>query len=186
MNDTDTNFAHEAQAAMLSAQRLLFKHGLTMADVDGDAVGGGLEAVDEPAGNQARRSPWWHKLMASVVARNFRCYAYLGRYLGMRVKGRSDRMLRNDFILGFLEGLKDQFAAQVAANEWGLALRRHGLVEERIAELKARTKGTARLSASLQGSVEARSAGYRSGQEFGSSVKKSPARRERLTEGSRE
>jgi hypothetical protein len=74
---------------MLKAQRLLVAYGLTMQDVadgpgDGQAgtVGGGQgrgDVADEAVGDPSGRLPWWHRLLAGIIADNFRCTAYLRR-----------------------------------------------------------------------------------------------------------
>ncbi|MEE4578793.1 DUF2786 domain-containing protein [Paenibacillus polymyxa] len=68
--------AEEAQAAMLLAQRLILKHGLTTADVRPEQ-----DAVPEATQKSIRkvRVQWWEKQLAWIVADNFRCYSYTQR-----------------------------------------------------------------------------------------------------------
>lgn len=72
---------HEAQAAMLMAQKLLAKHGLTLKDMEGEDTTEGLKKVVrldiiEPTG----RLVWWRSSLAEVIARNFKCKCFLTKY----------------------------------------------------------------------------------------------------------
>jgi hypothetical protein len=218
----DTNFANEAETAMLKAQRLLVTYGLTMQDVAGER-GAGLggpgseEVADAAVGEPSGRLPWWHRLLAGIIADNFRCAAYLrrsrsgapgarqgpagfrstvcliGRPADVEVAGEvyrfgvkavaqsarrfteqlpdgvDGRRLRNDFVYGFLQGLKDKFAEQVERHRWALVLTKDAQVEERVRGMRLRRAAPARPG--FGGDQEARQEGYRSGQEFGESAR---------------
>lgn len=208
----DTNFEHEAATAMLLAQRLLVKYGLTFTEVEGGA--GRTEAddvADAAVGEPSGRLPWWHRMLASMVAGNFRCSAYLNRtrrqttvcliglatdvavarevyQFGLRTVAEAarrytaerklepslGRRVRNDFIHGFLTGLRDKFAEQVEANAWALVLRPDPRVAQTVAERRMRQARPSRPG--FRGDGGARAAGYRRGQEFGESVRPKPAR----------
>ena len=69
---------HEAQAAMLKAQALMAEHDLTMHDLGG--VVDDSPAVSEIAVDKREQTiQYWQKLLARVVARNFRCQVYYRR-----------------------------------------------------------------------------------------------------------
>ncbi|MGE5507020.1 MAG: DUF2786 domain-containing protein [Chitinophagales bacterium] len=211
----DTTYEHEAAAALLLAQRLLVKHGLTLAEVeDGGETGTQAEDVaDAAVGEPSGRLPWWHRLLASIVAENFRCSAYVHRTrrqatvcliglatdvavarevyrFGLKTLAEAARRhaeqqklapplarrVRNDFIYGFLCGLRDKFAEQVAANRWALALQPDPRVEQEVAQRRMRRATAARPG--LSGDGRARAAGYQRGQEFGESVRPRPGRLE--------
>lgn len=65
--------AEEAQNAMLLAQKLMIKHNLTLNDLE----------VDQDPSRTIRevevirtKIQWWQKILASIIAENFRCYTY--------------------------------------------------------------------------------------------------------------
>ncbi|MEN6348731.1 MAG: DUF2786 domain-containing protein [Syntrophomonas sp.] len=66
-------FAEEAQAAILKAQELMAKNDLTTVDINQFVLEQQvvLVPVTEPA-----RVFWWQKMLASIIAHNFRCYAF--------------------------------------------------------------------------------------------------------------
>lgn len=65
----------EAEAALLKAQELLLKHGMSMSDLQ---VGGenSKEIIKEGA-HDLTRVPWWYYPLAKVLGDNFRCYTYI-------------------------------------------------------------------------------------------------------------
>lgn len=78
------------------------------------------------------------------------------------VEGISERSkIRNDYILGFISGLRDKFREQVDANGWGLILQKDADVVERHKQLKL--KKDAGSSASMAGDYEAYQSGHTEG-----------------------
>lgn len=65
---------HEAHAALLTAQRLMYKHDISEHEVDGQEVP--TEAITDVVIEQSGVRMPWHEYLAAVVAENFRC-AYL-------------------------------------------------------------------------------------------------------------
>jgi hypothetical protein len=63
----------EAQTAMLTAQKLLAKHGLSMSDVKMDEVK--KEVTHEGIG--LGKNLWYEKGLAAIIGENFRCYSYI-------------------------------------------------------------------------------------------------------------
>lgn len=66
---------NESQNAMLLAQRLMAKYGIDMSEVSNSEEETSNEMIDE-AITEKGRTPNWKKLLAMVVANNFRCYSY--------------------------------------------------------------------------------------------------------------
>lgn len=78
----------------------------------------------------------------------------------------SPSAIKNDYMIGWIRGLKDQFKEQVNKNNWGLVLVKDALVVkeyESISFNKARSS-----SISTSGSSDARNSGYRDGKSFSS------------------
>jgi hypothetical protein len=73
---------------------------------------------------------------------------------------------KNDYINGFLNGLRDMFSEQVKKNGWGLVLVQDALVVQGYQELSQRF-GKARSSrVNLAGNSDARGQGYSDGRNF--------------------
>lgn len=88
-----------------------------------------------------------------------------GQYLKeVRKKGIPTRGIKNTYILGFITGLKDQFAEQVNKNEWGLVLVVDPVVTEAYERLN-RKKGR-RCKIKVAEHEEAREKGYLAGKNF--------------------
>lgn len=81
------------------------------------------------------------------------------RSQGLPIKG-----VRNDYIIGFLQGLDAQFKEQVENNEWGLVLVKDADVEEAFNKLKLRKSNRSRISTA--GNNQAKDAGYRQGRSW--------------------
>ncbi|BCV20352.1 DUF2786 domain-containing protein [Moorella sp. Hama-1] len=199
----------EAQAAMLMAQRIMAENGITLAEVEGFTN----EVVDVPI-TQPHRTRWWYKILATIIADNFRCEAYFNTInrmsrlmlIGLKQdtevatkvfnyavdavryhtakyveKIKRDSVnnkpldltgIRNDYILGFLDGLKDKFKEQVEKNNWGLILVKDNSVLKAV-EKKGLQPGRKPVI-NFARSNNAYASGYRTGKEFET--------RERLTE----
>jgi hypothetical protein len=127
----------EAVASMLKAQELMFKYDISADDLAEKEEKKIVHSVISDWG----RTELWKKALASVVASNFRCFMYTHTTHGgttiMLVglegdvelaKGvfefavsrieqhmkalKQSRGSRNDYIFGFIEGLRDKFAEQ--------------------------------------------------------------------------
>jgi hypothetical protein len=71
---------NEAHTAMLLAQQMLAKHGMTMKDVEGEQEDL-KKVVEVNIIDYTGRIPWWKKQLAMVIADNFKCKVYKsGRY----------------------------------------------------------------------------------------------------------
>ncbi|WP_025683619.1 DUF2786 domain-containing protein [Paenibacillus maysiensis] len=78
---TGNGNAEEAQAAMLLAQRLMAKHGLTTSDLKTEEN----QTVEASRGTVRKsRIQWWEEKLTTIIAENFRCYGFLrrGRLIG--------------------------------------------------------------------------------------------------------
>lgn len=104
------------------------------------------------------------------VAREVFLYAqdsieYLSvRYLDSRgVEGLSERTrVRNDYITGFIKGLKDKFKEQVEENEWGLILVKDDALIERHSSMKFTSAQSSSVGRAFDS--EAIAAGHSDGQ----------------------
>lgn len=66
-------FESEVEGAMLKAQEMLVKYGLTMSDVANDEEVSQEKEILDSGIYTAKRLTWWEKYISTVVARNFRC-----------------------------------------------------------------------------------------------------------------
>lgn len=76
---TGSPYADEAEAAMLKAQELLLKHGLTISEVETAEKPTVKEVAGEEVSTGRKRSAWWEKILAGIIGDNFRCIAYYRR-----------------------------------------------------------------------------------------------------------
>lgn len=85
--------AEEAQSAMMKAQALLAKAGLSMSDAELFDTKHTSQVVHEGATEYVDNTEWWVKALAGVLADNFRCVAYVNttpsgksqvRFMGMK------------------------------------------------------------------------------------------------------
>ena len=65
-----SNFAAEAETALLMAQKLMIQHGLTMQDI-GETPLENIEVVELHIYNS--QTPMWHGSIARILSSNFRC-----------------------------------------------------------------------------------------------------------------
>jgi hypothetical protein len=72
----------EAQNALLNAQRLLAKHGLSMEDVEAVADEEQRKVEVDENYTDAVRTEWWQGRMAKVIADNFKCFYYMSKLYG--------------------------------------------------------------------------------------------------------
>jgi hypothetical protein len=84
------------------------------------------------------------------------------------VRKNSDRLfkkgIKNQYIIGFLDGLKDKFAEQVKNNGWGLVLVKDPIVNKTIEDLKLEKGGKSTVI--TNGSESDRKNGYNDGRNF--------------------
>lgn len=194
---TGSPYADEAEAAMLKAQELLLKHGLSISDVE---IGETKEVVDEKVfTSEGKTLKWWEKTLSGIIGDNFRCAAYYRRnnpsvyFIGLKgdvevakevfsyavivirhlssqyVKAnkalyRDGRRLKNDYIIGFLNGLRDKFTAQVNSKCLSLMLVKDDAVIKAVDSKKFKKARRPRIGVS--GDAQAIAAGYRDGMEF--------------------
>lgn len=60
----------EGQTALLMAQKLMFKHKLSMSDVMAAKI---QNNIGETVGTWEYRLPWWQEKLAAILGKNFRC-----------------------------------------------------------------------------------------------------------------
>ena len=93
-----------------------------------------------------------------VISYNYRKY----------VNENKDRIstigIKNQYILGFLDGLKDKFAEQVKNNSWGLMIVKDPIVKEAYDKLHLKSAG--RRTIMTNGNEQDRLNGYRDGKNF--------------------
>ncbi|MEK4062178.1 MULTISPECIES: DUF2786 domain-containing protein [unclassified Paenibacillus] len=196
--------ADEAQAAILLAQRLMAKHGLTASD-----IGSTEQKQPEALEGKIRRNriEWWHRKLTLIVADNFRCYSFYanGSYVGFlglpedveiakeiylfaenAIKHHSSEylksrryyfgsrrqtnMLKNDYITGFLEGLREKFKEQIESECLSLVLVKHDAVVQY--HEKANWKTGKPINVSALGDSAAHAQGYKDGRDFNNPVGK--------------
>jgi hypothetical protein len=78
--------------------------------------------------------------------------------------------VRNDYLIGWIKGIKDQFAEQIEKNNWGLVLVKDALVvqaKEKMNLTKGRTS-----SVSVSNNQDARAEGYKNGKNFNVKAKR--------------
>ena len=73
--------------------------------------------------------------------------------------------IKNDFITGFLNGLRDKFKEQVKSQNYGLVLIKSNAVIKAVEEMKFRKAQRSKVS--MGGDISARQAGYQQGKNFG-------------------
>lgn len=196
--------AEEAQNAILLAQRLMAKHGLTAQDI----------SFQEDATPEARRATlrknrieWWHRDLILIVSNNFRCYCFFssGYYVGflglpedvdialevygfaesaikhnssLYLKNHSSysksrkysNSLKNDYISGFLQGLRDKFKEQIESESLALVLVKHDVVVKAHDDAKFKTAKV--MQVNRLGDSEAQQQGYADGKGFNNPVGK--------------
>jgi hypothetical protein len=140
-------FEAEAQTCILKAQKLMAEHHLSTADVSFIGLKEDVELSQQVFGY-------------AVIAINFNAAEYMKQY---KHSGKSTKGVKNTYIDGFLTGLKEQFAEQVACCGWGLVLVKDVAVENALNKLRLQKTSS---SASLASNEQARSSGYRAGKSF--------------------
>jgi len=195
----------EAKTAMLLAQEMLAKHGLSMDDVSEDKEYE-KDVVIKDAFEPKGRILWWKKSLAVVMANNFRCKTFIGRvgdkstikFMGLKedvdvvievykfaeeviarlANSHADVMVsktgisgkradwRNRYITGFLDGLEEGYAEQVAKNNWEMVLVTDALVVKEFDSLTLRKKKNTGIQPRFSNDEYSRSKGYEDGKRF--------------------
>lgn len=80
---------------------------------------------------------------------------------------------KNDYIVGFLQGLNDKFKEQIDTNGWGLIIVKDALVTEGYEKFRKGNLKTAKASTvSTGGEAGARQRGYKDGRSFDQNTKR--------------
>lgn len=188
--------ANEAQNAMLLAQRMMAQHNLTVSDLPQQQE----QKKAERSKINMFRIEWWQRQLSSIIADNFRCYAFMARgsyvgFLGLEQdsqiateifkyavesikhhaavylranKGSRSRAyalaLKNDYISGFLIGMKAKFAEQVEKESLALVLVKDDIVVRTYEDWKLKEgRPIKKSTAQNQDAIEQ---GYMDGREF--------------------
>ncbi|MCM3273682.1 DUF2786 domain-containing protein [Paenibacillus elgii] len=197
------NLAHnnsnseESQAALLLAQKLMLKHGLTASDIPNEKP---KEKNVKRAHIRSSRIEWWYTKLSIIVANNFRCEHFYasGRYIGFlgleddveiasevfkfaqeAIRYHSSAYLKhksfhrsraeaiaikNDYILGYLSGLREKFKEQVKSECLELVLVKDDAVIK--AAEAAKFKEVEAKPVVIAGDYAARQQGYQDGKKF--------------------
>jgi hypothetical protein len=95
-------------------------------------------------------------------------YLYMRRYtLINKVKlGRTEsNAMKNDYISGYLDGMRDKFNEQVEREGWGLMIyNKHAVVEKAYKEFSLKSTRASKVNRGFNS--EARQAGYQEGRQF--------------------
>lgn len=195
---------NEAQSAILKAQKMMAKHGLSMGEVEFSENGkeNGVEEINLTKFYNIKR---WHWELADIIASNFRCIWYKSRpkdgkrsikFIGLKedleiakavyffavesieyfktldmIKfkrqnrdkkyGKGDE---NDYINGYLKGLKEKLAEQKAKKEFALVLVTPQEVKDRAKERGLISKKARPVKSA--GNKDAFNKGYKRGKAF--------------------
>ena len=77
----DGKFDHEAEAALLLAQKIMVEHNITMSEIESvETVN--KKAVHTRLTDYSGRTPWWKKDLSQIIADNFRCLSYISKIPG--------------------------------------------------------------------------------------------------------
>lgn len=87
----ETTYAGEAQQALLRAQELLMRHGLSESEVELLAETEDMQAVTHVTVDELGKKVDWRGRLASTIAENFRCTCYYSR-------PRAERRIRLRFV----------------------------------------------------------------------------------------
>lgn len=190
----------EKDAAFLMAQKLMLKHNIFEDDLKVDAKKASRmkEVYKKPATDYISLQ-FWHKQLAGVISKNFRCLYY---YETWKVKKRivffgiredteiavdvfdfvwkaleyhaeeymdkrleQDRSIRksikNDYMIGYMSGLRDKFEKQVNTEEFALVLVVPAIVVKQYDDMNMKTARGSKVTVSYN--EHARSSGYADG-----------------------
>ena len=178
----------EGQSSIVLAQRLMAKHNISAYQVEAFESKSEIHLADRKFG----RVLWWHKQLAIVISKAFRCQAIMCgsslRFVGLNedseiakevfegalehIKYRKSQMFyatkeeKNSYVIGFIEGLKDKLekqAEQLSQESYALSI----LVPAEVTDyVTTNTSGSKKVS--FPSSFDA--ASYLSGLDEGSSA----------------
>lgn len=207
--------AEESQSAIAMAQRLMAKHNIEARDVELAANHGDVSPIEVDAAT-GKTLNWWEKVLAVVIADNFRCKTYINGggskraivFLGepndvtiaksvfgfalsqlehyakqyrrkrraafKKERGNSNGFdgiaIRNDYMTGYIEGLKAKLREQLDENEeYALIIQTPNSVVKAFSEMSL---SSSRVSTRGAGDQHAKASGYEQGQKFASPVGK--------------
>lgn len=198
---------HEAQSALLTAQKLMVENGIMRSEVERLSETPSKEVVHGEVAS-GERLLWWKKQLVRIIALNFRCKPYSTRSVGIVFLGLKDDVelaktiyefakeslkcgadrymvtykkryprqnlyhsqVKNDYMVGWLRGLEDQYQEQVDRHNWGLVLVVDGLVLKAHQDMNLNK--TVRSRVDCAGSDHAGQAGYQDGKSFNGTSKR--------------
>lgn len=137
----------EGQSSIVLAQRLMAKHNISASQIEAFESKSEIHLANRKFG----RVLWWHKQLAIVIAKAFRCQAIMCgtslQFVGLNedseiakevfegalehIKYRKSQMFyatkeeKNSYVIGFIEGLKDKLekqAEQLSQESYALAI----------------------------------------------------------------
>jgi hypothetical protein len=183
----------EAQSALLKAQELLAKNGLTMEDIK-------VKTHQDPVVKEIikrGRVTWWQSRMGVILSNNFRCECYISSGSGLIIMGRQGDVeiarvlyeyalsfidyqtqklrgkfrkqglptdgIMNDYCVGFMDGLKEKFTSQVENMGFGLILVKDSELVQMYNNLNLKT---IKHSFKRSGNEEAYGTGFNHGKAF--------------------
>ncbi|MFW6030461.1 MAG: DUF2786 domain-containing protein [Halanaerobiales bacterium] len=208
LNMADDAGEHEAQAAMLRAQKLMAKHKIDMKEVEDADLS---DVVDVFVFDNDKRHRNWKYILGMIIAENFSCKVFKRTRLGesnMKVIGREDDVkifqsifeyadnyieekslryakrrqafdgtkvapIRNEWIIGFIDGLKRKFEEQKQnmEEETAIVLKADPEVIEKLKDYNLRKGSAFRMNTAGDG--KAYNTGHREGKSmnFGKAIK---------------
>jgi len=84
-------------------------------------------------------------------------------------EGKDSKGVRNDFVSGFLAGLKTAFDTQVASHNYAMVIVPDQVVKDAVSSKALKVYKPTGIQPKFSGSQEAKSKGYEKGRQFGSS-----------------
>lgn len=137
----------EGQSSIVLAQRLMTKHNISASQIEAFESESEIHLANRKFG----RVLWWHKQLAIVISKAFRCQAIMCgsslQFVGLNedseiakevfegalehIKYRKSQMFyatkeeKNSYVIGFIEGLKDKLekqAEQLSQESYALAI----------------------------------------------------------------
>lgn len=209
-NGGDTE-SHEAQTALLMAQKLMAEHNIEQSVVmsNNEDFIPTKKSVVQGSVFDGTRIAWWRGSLGVIISNNFKCECYTEKrkipnsimFFGLKddvilakiaydfaseaidstcrlylkkYKTSNAKVdtagIRNDFISGWLKGLKDQFAEQIEKHNWGLVLVKDALVVQAKEKLNLKKGNKSRVKTNHN--QEAKAEGYNTGKNFNISAKR--------------
>lgn len=195
---TNNSCVEEGRTAMLLAQKMMIENNISISEISERIES--KEVINQSV-EESVRSSWWHKQLAVIISKNFRCETYISKrrnvskimfiglkndheiakqiyiyaikiisknckeYILQNSKNLSTKKgMKNQYIIGYLDGLKDKFAEQIKNNSWGLIIVKDPMVDNIFKDLNI--KHGKRHSFCINGNEQDRNNGYRDGKNF--------------------